>query len=140
MAEADALYAQLYSAHSEHLVTLAELLAPAVHFYSAKLDGQLVGCGALVQNGWEGEIKRIYVRPAGRGHGVASTILATLEQRARELNIRVIRLETGIHQDAAIALYEAKGYRRAGAFAPYQPHPESLFFEKVLSADDQPGL
>ncbi|HCU0908184.1 TPA: GNAT family N-acetyltransferase, partial [Klebsiella pneumoniae] len=46
-----------------------------------------------------------------------------------------LRLETGIHQHAAIALYTRNGYQTRCAFAPYQPDPLSVFMEKPLFAD-----
>jgi putative acetyltransferase len=49
----------------------------------------------------------------------------------------VLRLETGIHQAAAIGLYEGYGFRRCGAFGHYAglpPHriAASVFYEKPL--------
>jgi putative acetyltransferase len=48
-----------------------------------------------------------------------------------------LRLETGIHQQDAIRLYESAGFRPCGPFGPYAMMPvnkieTSLFFEKRL--------
>ena len=40
----------------------------------------------------------------------------------------VLRLETGIHQQAAIALYERMGYHAIPPFGDYRPDPLSVFF------------
>ena len=49
-----------------------------------------------------------------------------------EGGVRVLRLETGIQQSAAIRLYEAYGFRRRTAFPPYRDDPLSLYYEKSL--------
>jgi putative acetyltransferase len=45
----------------------------------------------------------------------------------------VIRLEIGIHQQEAIALYEQRGFRRIAPFGPYRDDPVSRFHEKRLA-------
>jgi putative acetyltransferase len=45
----------------------------------------------------------------------------------------MLRLETGIKQDAAIHLYENAGFRRRGPFGSYRDDPLSVFMEKPLS-------
>jgi putative acetyltransferase len=62
-------------------------------------------------------------------------LLAALEAKARQRDCHTLRLETGIHQHAAIALYTRNGYQTRCAFAPYQPDPLSVFMEKPLFAD-----
>ena len=41
-----------------------------------------------------------------------------------------MRLETGIHQRAAIELYERAGFRRIPPFGDYQEDPLSRCYEK----------
>jgi ribosomal protein S18 acetylase RimI-like enzyme len=48
--------------------------------------------------------------------------------------LTVIRLETGIHQREAIALYEARGFRKIPPFGPYRDDPVSLCYELRLSS------
>lgn len=43
-----------------------------------------------------------------------------------------MKLETGILQPAAIALYRSAGFRETGCFGDYRPDPLSMFMEKVL--------
>lgn len=62
------------------------------------------------------EIKRMYVVPEARRSGVARALLAALEDAARALDYRVVRLDTGSRQPHAQAFYEASGYRRVGNF------------------------
>ena len=58
---------------------------------------------------------------------LAEKLLAALEAKARQRDCHTLRLETGIHQHAAIALYTRNGYQTRCAFAPYQPDPLSVF-------------
>lgn len=44
-------------------------------FWVAELDGQLVGTGGVVANGWARVIKRIYVAPAARRTGLARDLV-----------------------------------------------------------------
>jgi putative acetyltransferase len=44
-----------------------------------------------------------------------------------------LRLETGIHQAEAIALYATHGFREIGPFGDYKLDPLSLFMEKRLT-------
>jgi GNAT superfamily N-acetyltransferase len=62
------------------------------------------------------EIKRMYVVPAVRRRGIARQLLAALEDAARDLGYRVVRLDTGPLQAQAQAIYESTGYRRIGNF------------------------
>ena len=63
------------------------------------------------------EVKRMYVRPAFRGRRIGRLMLDHLVEHARQHGLTVIRLETGVHQREAIALYEA----RAGKIPPFGP-------------------
>jgi putative acetyltransferase len=130
--EADALYAALYPPEHNHLLDVEALRRPAVAFYVARLADAAVGCGALVaEDGW-GEIKRMYVDPARRGLGIGRLILEALEDHARRAGIRLLRLETGVKQPAALSLYRAAGFMPRGPFGAYRENASSLFFEKTL--------
>jgi GNAT superfamily N-acetyltransferase len=52
------------------------------------------------------------VVPAARRSGLARALLAALEEAARGIGYRIVRLNTGERQPHAQALYEASGYRR----------------------------
>ena len=105
----------------------------AAAFVVARLAGEPVGCGALRPlDANTAEVKRMFVRPAGRRRGIARQILAKLEQRAAELGFTTVRLETGREQPEAIALYESSGYQRIPAFGGYVGNPNSVCFEKPL--------
>lgn len=62
------------------------------------------------------ELKRMFVRPAHRGHGFARDLLTQLEGVATAAGIRRLRLETGTAQHAALALYRSSGYADIPAY------------------------
>jgi putative acetyltransferase len=136
----DRYLASLYAAEDNHILDAAALKAPEVDFLVAQRQGRVVGCGATRRMPGEpgtgdaafGEIKRMMVDPAQRGHGVATALLQALEQRLAERGVALALLETGRDQHAAVRLYERHGYRRRGPFAGYPDNGLSLFYEKAL--------
>ena len=106
-----------------------------VFFVAREDDGTAVGCGGLRRLGAEvGEIKRMYVDPARRGSGVASSILRTLEDWARDQGWTSLRLETGDAQPDAIRFYTRAGYQRIPNFGGYVGAERSRCFERTLQA------
>ena len=130
----DAQMTALYPPESNHLLDIAALSDPAVVFLVVRDDRQAIGCGALLRDprGW-GEMKRMYVRPEYRGRGIGKRLLAELEGIAREVRLPVLRLETGIHNVDATALYRSAGFLECEAFGDYHPDPLSVFMEKRVS-------
>ena len=97
----------------------------------AVLHGRAVACGA-----WQplepgvAEIKRMYVRPAFRGRGIARQLIVALEEEALAGGRPVLRLETGTYLPAAISLYRSAGYVPIPVFGEYVGNPFSVCFEK----------
>ncbi|MFS8110722.1 GNAT family N-acetyltransferase [Rhizobium jaguaris] len=127
-------YAQsLYPPESNHMLDLESLERPEVTFWVARLDGDIIGCCALVEAGdGTAEIKRMFVDPLARGRKVAQMLMEALEDTATERNLTALRLETGIYQPEAIGLYRKAGYTEIEPFGSYEPDPLSLFMEKAL--------
>ncbi len=67
-----------------------------------------------------------------RGSGFGKLMLDHLADHARAHHIRLLRLETGIHQREAIGLYERAGFYRIPPFGPYTDDPLSPCYEKPL--------
>jgi putative acetyltransferase len=129
--ELDAYQKPLYPAESHHGIDIAALSRPNVLFAVARDErGAAVGCGAIVLEAGYGELKRMYVRPAIRGAGIAKSLLATLEAEAAKRECRTLMLETGIRQPEALGLYERLGFVRRGPFGDYAEDPLSVFMEK----------
>ncbi len=133
----------------------SDLAAPGGVFLVAWFDDEPVGCGGVRAHGsmvalargpdvlprtWGrsplgndiGEIKRMYVKPTARRAGVARAVLAELETRARMLGYTRLRLETGIRQPEAIALYESFGYTPIEPYGLYRDEPMSRCLERHL--------
>lgn len=97
-------------------------------------SGSPLGCGAVrVIAPDVAELKRMYVRPTGRGLGVGAALLAALEQRAVALGARRLLLETGVRQEAALRLYARAGFRRVASFGEYVDSPLSVCLAKSLT-------
>lgn len=152
----DAYMASLYPAESNHLVSSESLRRGDACFIGAfqhSSDGsgegvmhqkpvvvtasetRCVACVAARFYRTEGyaEIKRLYVDMAWRGSGLAKRLMARIEAEIVEQGIQLARLEMGIHQPEADALYRSLGYREIPPFGDYLLDPLSQFLEKALS-------
>ncbi len=56
------------------------------------------------------EMKRLYVRPEARGHGLARQLVTRLCDEAKRLGYTEIRLDTLPMMSGAQALYQAQGF------------------------------
>ena len=122
-----------YPQASRHGYSVEKLLREGVAFFLTRCDGTAVGCGGVQLYGVEyAELKRMYVRPAFRGMGLGKSMLSHLAGYARMGGAAVLRLETGIYEDAAIGLYQSFGFRRRAPFGEYREDPLSLYFEMAL--------
>jgi putative acetyltransferase len=133
----DAYQKPMYPIESFYGIDMNALKQPEVSFAVARNDlGEALGCGAVVQtHGHDvpyGEIKRMFVLPQCRGMGVAQDLLHFLQSQAQQRGLNVLRLETGVKQLDAIALYERFGFAVRPFFAPYPNDPLSVFMEKRL--------
>jgi len=132
--ELEAHLAPHYPAESRHGYSVDKLLAENVPFFVLRHDGTPAGCGGVELFGTEyGELKRMYVRPQFRGMGFGKLMLSHLAEYALANGVTLLRLETGIHQREAIALYERMGFRRIPPFGAYKDDPVSLFYEKQIN-------
>lgn len=137
IALSDDYLSSLYPAESNHLESLAALSAPNVAVFGAYVGADLAGCVAsklFEGNERYAEIKRLFVLESHRGAGIARLLMSHVEDALRASEVFVARLETGIKQPAAIALYEKLGYVARAPFPPYAPDPLSVFMEKRLDA------
>jgi DNA-binding MarR family transcriptional regulator/GNAT superfamily N-acetyltransferase len=110
---------------------LDEFLPPAGSFLVARLHGQPVGCGGIKPISPDAAyLKRMWIAPSARGLGLGRRLLAALEERARSIGYRTIKLETNKTLIEAQRLYRSCGYREVTPFndEPYAHH----WFEKSL--------
>ncbi len=122
-----------YPSQSRHGYSVEKLLKQNVAFFVTRLNGVAAACGGVQLFGKEyGELKRMFVSPFFRGKGLAKLMLEHLANYTKENEIHLLRLETGIHQHDAIALYEKWGFKKISAFGEYKEDPLSVFFEKKI--------
>jgi len=125
----------LYPSESNHLDGVSELSKPNVHFVAALEQQQIVAIGSvkiLYCDQKYGEVKRVFVLPTHRGKGISKLIMNALEFFLLENDIAISRLETGVKQPEAIALYKGIGYLERSPFGKYEADPLSIFMEKQL--------
>ncbi len=130
--ELDAFQKRLYPSASNHLDSNEALMRPNVFFVGAMEKDGLKGIGAVKIFETYGEIKRMFIPERFRGQGIGKQIIKALETHLIEHKIFRAVLETGIHQNAAIGLYEAMGFTRTTPFGSYTEDPFSIFMEKKL--------
>lgn len=140
LAELDRYLATLYAPEENHILDVQQLLQPEIAFYVARDQGRPVGTAAYRRMNGEpdtggmayGEVKRMYVDPAFRGHRLGARLLAALEDGLRGDGYRLALLETGRHQTEAVRLYEREGYVPRGVFGGYPDNGLSVFYGKAL--------
>ena len=154
----DQYMASLYPAESNHLVSSESLRAGDAVFLGAfisstmssisetadepaKTDelqsgskvGECIACVAarFYREAGYAEIKRLYVQEAHRGLGLSRTLMSAIEAEILAEGIDCARLEMGIYQPEADALYRSIGYRNIPPFGEYLVDPFSQFLEKA---------
>jgi DNA-binding MarR family transcriptional regulator/GNAT superfamily N-acetyltransferase len=107
------------------------LVPPFGVFVVALSDGEPVACGGLTSIAPDtGELKRMWVHDDWRAAGLGSRLLRHLEDQARALGHRFVRLDTNAVLAEAIAMYQRAGYQ---AIDRYNDNPWAThFFEKAL--------
>jgi GNAT superfamily N-acetyltransferase len=99
----------------------------------AELDGEPVGCACFKRfDATTVELKRMFVAPERRWHGIGRAMVREIEAWAAELGSDAIVLETGVRQPEAIELYESCGFTLVDNFAPYVGLDTSVCFRKPL--------
>lgn len=107
---------------------------PGGGLWLARVDGEPAGCAALhpLAPGIA-EVKRMYVRPACRGRGVARALAEQVIAHARSLGYERLRLGTLTSMHAAQALYVSLGFRPIAAYRPME-FGDTVFYELPLLA------
>lgn len=96
-------------------------------------NGTAIACGCFKAfDAGRIELKRMFVKPAFRGKGIASTMVAELEKWAAELGYRSAILETGTGQPEAIALYRKLGYHDIPHFGEFPEESRSVCLGKDI--------
>ena len=98
----------------------------------AILSGRAVACVAmrpLDANSYE--MKRLFVRPSARGHGIAQTLLDWLVSEARSEGYSRMLADTLPRMEAALRLYKQFGFTRIEPYSP-TPTPGAIYLQLKL--------
>lgn len=98
----------------------------------AKDGEKVVGIVALKQLEEEVcEMKRLFVLPDYQGYGIGKMLTESLLNKAKDLNFKIMKLDTLGRLESAVALYQKLGFEQTN---PYNINPEEdiLYFEKKL--------
>jgi len=123
-----------------HALPPDRLVDPAVTFFSARRDGELLGVGALKQlDASHGEVKSMHTSAPARGQGIARAMLDHLLSMAWSRGYERVSLETGGTDAFAPArtLYESVGFVRCEPFADYTVNEFSVCMTLIYRSSGQ---
>jgi GNAT superfamily N-acetyltransferase len=142
ISEVQSEYVRRYGSQDEAPIDPRQFDAPNGLFVLAYVEDEPAAMGGwrrlhpsdpvLAWAGSAVEIKRMFVRPAFRGRGLARAILGRLEQTSAQNGAQWAVLETGSLQPEAVALYESAGYVTVEPFGHYADAALSLHLGKQL--------
>jgi putative acetyltransferase len=121
----------------EHVYALyaSKLFSPDITVFGARIDGELVGVGALRRlDAHHAELKSMHTLAKSRGSGVGKAMVAHIEQFAKEQGVKRISLETGATEPfkPARQLYESLGYQDCEAFGDYVLSEDNTCMTKLI--------
>ena len=122
-----------FQGFAEELATLPGKYAPPRGGLLVVLeDDEPIACGALRELESElVELKRIYVRPDYRGHGLGLAITLGLMDKARATGYRRVRLDTLRRLEPAVKLYASLGFVEIEPYN-FNPEPDIVYLERPL--------
>ena len=123
---------------STHVLDIPGLKVPSIKFWSLWEVNQLMGCGALkFLDKNHGEFKSIRIHDKFRGKGYGTKIIDHLINKAKNLNIQRISIETGAGEFFAPArkLFKDCGFISCPPFAHYKEDINSLYLTKLINTN-----
>ena len=120
---------------SIHVLDIPGLIVSSIKFWSLWEMNQLMGCGALkFLDKDHGEFKSIRIHESFKGKGKGVKIVNHLINKAKELNVKRLSIETGSGRFFAPArkLFNNCGFKACKPFAHYKEDINSLYLTKYL--------
>jgi putative acetyltransferase len=94
-----------------------EYAPPSGTFLLARINNDFLACGALRRfSSSDCEMKRLYVRPAGRNLGLGRQLALTLIAEAKSLGYNRMLLDTLPTMHSAQSLYKSLGFQPTEAY------------------------
>jgi ribosomal protein S18 acetylase RimI-like enzyme len=105
---------------------------PRGAIFLAFLDKAPVGCVAVkpLKSG-SCEMKRLYVRPDGRGRGIGRGLARRALREGQKLGYKTMKLDSLARMQEAIALYLGLGFQETSPYCN-NPLPDAVFLERRL--------
>ena len=98
--------------HVRHTVEEADIPSrPGSCVWFAELDGETVGCAAVIDRGSEGQLRWVVLTPETRGLGLGGKLLNAAMKHAEAQDWQSIYLETTDGLEASMALYKRLGFK-----------------------------
>jgi len=121
----------------EHVYALdaSKLFSPDITVFGARIDGELVGVGAIRKlDAHHAELKSMHTLAEFRGSGVGKAMVAHIEQFAQSSGIKRMSLETGTNEafKPARELYNTLGYNSSDAFGDYVLSEDNMCMTKLI--------
>lgn len=107
------------------------LYRPPQGAFLLAMGAEPLGCVAITRDGpARAEVKRLWVTPAARGQSLARRLMDAVEDAARTMGLRHLRLDTNSTLTEAVALYTRLGWAPIPRYNdnPYAHH----WFRKSL--------
>ena len=127
------LMKDLYPNEANSYLSISELCSSNTHFLGARQNKTYYGCGALHVKPDYGELKSFFVEPSVRGNGIATLIMQEILLIAKKLNLKILKLETGVGLDSAFNLYKRFEFQYCEPFGNYTENGYSIFMKKEIS-------
>jgi putative acetyltransferase len=111
------------------------LVGPAITFYSLRVDGEVLGVGAIRQlDPLHAEVKSMHTAKAARRRGYGRAMIDHLLAVAAEHGVERVYLETGSADAFAPArlLYASAGFEQCGPFGDYEESPNHSFMTRFV--------
>src|SRR5258708_23000886 len=114
----------------------SKFAAPRGRVLLAQSNGQVIGCIAMRPlDGTTCEMKRLYIRPSGRGQQVGRQLATLVCRIPKEAAYARIPLDTLPSMQAAQQLYASLGFKPIRAYV-FNPLAGAIFMERDLTGPD----